>query len=102
MQKGGKGECMGGSHGLEGNRVRQLTKNTRRIQTSDPILETDICDEGLKVLTNHLPMIRVEEVSFDQVVHVLVDLLISNYTKGDCLVGASDETVKRVPILEIR
>lgn len=63
------------------------------------ILDHDVLDEALDVSTDSLPMVKVETVIVDQVVEIIEDIGILDFTEWDFLLGTCDKTVKCVTIL---
>ena len=58
------------------------------------ILDRDVLNEALDVLTDSLPMVKVETVIVDQVVEIIEDISILDFTEWGFLLGTCDKTVK--------
>ena len=61
----------------------------------------EVCDKGLEVLMDSLPMDGVKSILFDVLIEVVVDLLIADLTERNDLLSTGDQTIKCVAKLRI-
>jgi hypothetical protein len=65
---------------------REEGKRAGKKRSGEPgKLNWDIGDEGLEVGLDNRPMLRVEEVAFNQIIEVAINVSIADLTEEDCV-----------------